>query len=297
VNNIIAKDADKWLNDEYELLSYIQGNNKIKPAIPDFSIYNLADYFTSKPVIPIRTSYSCPYKGCAFCTHYEGKYTELPVEDILKTIKKSKQKYFFLIDDMITKKRLLELAKNLKPLNIIWACQLKPTSDLNKETLKQLYDSGLKNIMWGIESGSNRLLKLMNKGTTKEVNLKVLDDAHNLRIKNIAYLIFGSPPETKDEFLETIDFLEKAKIDLVSTSVFGLQKGSIVFNNPENYSITEIKEEKRTLLPPKLSYKLSKGISQKQAAKLQSNYQKTINKLNLYPKQMNFFREHMLILC
>ena len=305
VNDKLRKLA-KCLNNEVELLNYIGEDGKQDASVkhdeldcdivPDFSIYNLKDYFCPKPVIPIKTSSTCYYKGCTFCTHFTSQpYCEYNLELIKQTIKKSKQKHFFLIDDMIHEKRLLELAKMIKPLKVNYTCQLKP-KDISKETLIKLKQSGLSMVIWGVESGNNRVLKLMNKGTDKEEIEKVLKDSYEVGIKNVVYIMFGFPGETKEEFLETIQFLKDNDkyIDLVSVSIFGLQKDSQVYKNPEKFKITKIIEEQRTVLEPKLTYEVSEGLSNKEAIKLRNNYKKTIEKINKYPRKMNFFREHML---
>jgi len=300
VNEKLENISTIKLNNEIELLNYIKKTEKFKLEFPlDFSIYNLNEYFTPRPIIPLKTTSTCYYKQCTFCTHFsKTPYYEFPLDKIKETIIKSKQKYFFLIDDMIPTKRLLELAATLKPLNIFWTCQLRPTKDLTYETLKKLRESGLTMLMLGIESGNQRILNLINKGTNKEDIAKVLEDSHNAWIKNIAYMLFGFPTETKDEFLETIEFLKdnEKNIDLVSTSIFGLQKGTVIYNNPEKFGITEITEEPRTILGPKLSYKVKSGLTQKQAKELRQNYKRTIEKINKYPHEMNFFREHMFCL-
>ena len=52
--------------------------------------------------------------------------------------------------------------------------------------------------------------------------------------------------------------------------------------------------KKRTYLEPSFSFEVSAGMSQKEAKQMKKNYSKTIEKINKYPKEMNFFREHML---
>ncbi|PIN87338.1 hypothetical protein COV19_00455 [Candidatus Woesearchaeota archaeon CG10_big_fil_rev_8_21_14_0_10_44_13] len=303
-NEILAGIADAALENETDLLEYVTKN---KPAhdglkldyVIDFSIYNLEDYFTPVPVIPLKTSSSCFHKGCAFCSHFDkARYCEFPIESITSTIIKSKQRYFFLIDDMIPKKRLLEIAEAFTPLKIRWACQLRPTGDLDLETLKILSRSGLVMVMWGVESGNDRILKLMNKGTESSAIEKVLSDSHEAGIKNALFIIFGFPTERREEFLDTMDFLSRNKgnIDMLSVSVFGLKKGTPVYNNPGKFGIMGITEEKRTILEPKLSYKVSSGLSQEDAEKLKKGYKRTIDKMNRYPDTMNYFREHMLCL-
>lgn len=305
INEKIQQLADEHFNNEVELLEYlnkekINHNKLICNSALDFNICNLKDYFTIKPVIPIKTTSTCYYKKCTFCTHHQNKhYYEFPLEQIKETIINSKQKQFFFIDDMISKKRLLDLAELLKPLNVTWMAQLRPTKDLDYKTLKTLFDSGLRCVIWGVESGSNRILKLMQKGTNKKDNAQVLSNAKKVGIKNVLYIMFGFPTETKEEFLETIDFLKENQdnIDLISTSTFGLQKDSFIYNNPKEFYITNVKETKRTVLEPKISYQVSLGLSPNEVKALKKAHQKTLEKINKYPKEMNFFREHLLNLC
>ena len=87
----------------------------------------------------------------------------------------SKKKNFFFIDDMISRKRLIEIAEMVKPLGIRWWCQLRPTIDLCGH-FKQLYESGLRCIGWGIESGSQKVLDKIKKGTN------VKDQHHRLNV-------------------------------------------------------------------------------------------------------------------
>lgn len=328
INEKLAGISDEVLNNEIDLLDYILGKKvmvekknivKIKTFVEkkirlnqktehdklnfdfsiDFSIYNLTEYFTIKPVIPIKTSSTCYYKKCAFCSHFnKTPYHEFSLDWIKKTIINSKQTHFFLIDDMIPTKRLLEIAEAFKPLNIYWTCQLKPTKDLDYETLKKLKESGLRLVMWGVESGNDRILTLMRKGTNKKDIEQVLQGSHDVGIKNNVYILLGFPTETKDEFLETIEFLKKNErnIDLVSASVFGLQKNTEIYNHPDMFGITNIIEEERTILNPKISYELREGLTQEEANKLRNRYKKTIEHINKYPKTMSFFREHMFCL-
>lgn len=308
INDRLKSIADISFSNEVEFLQYLTLQNSTKKQIDhnklnisrtlDFSAYNLDDYFTPKVVIPLRTSSSCFYKQCTFCTHHNNaQYVEYPLEEIKETIIKSKQKYFFLIDDMVHKNRLLQLAELLKPLNILWMCQLRPTKDLDKQTLVKLKESGLRIVIWGVESANDRVLQLMKKGTNKKDLTQVLGDAKSTGIINVLYIMFGFPTETKEEFLETIDFLRQNtnNIDLISTSIFGLQKDAVIFSKPDKYGIVQIKTKQRTILEPAITYSVSSGLSQEEASQLRQKYKKTLDNINKYPKQMNFFREHMLV--
>jgi radical SAM superfamily enzyme YgiQ (UPF0313 family) len=205
VNNALKKAADAALANEIELLEHITGKPVDHDSLDcetvlDFSIYDLDDYFTPSPVIPVKTTSSCYYRRCTFCTHYQGaSYYELDLGLIKQSIKEARQKHIFIVDDMVHKKRLLQIAEMFKPLGITWMCQLRPTSDLDEDTMRILHDSGLRVVLWGVESGSDRILDLMAKGTNTADIAKVLKASHDAGIRNVVYIIFGFPGETEDE--------------------------------------------------------------------------------------------------
>lgn len=263
----------------------------------DYSCYDSSDYFTPEPVICLHTSSCCYYQKCAFCTHHGfGKYIEYDLEDIKNSILASKAKLIFLIDDMIHKKRLLEIAQMLKPLNVKWMCQLRPMKDLDKETLRLLHESGLRVVIWGVESGNNRVLNAMDKGTNISDVKQVLEDSKLVGISNVTYIMFGFPTETKEEFLDTINFLKdnEDNINLVSTSIFGLQEGSLIEQNPEKYYVEKISKQERKMLPDKITYEIKDGLNTEDAKLLRKKYKKTLENINKFPKEMNIYREHML---
>jgi len=295
VSERLASIADSFMEEE-EFLKFV-GARLTKKTPLDFSVYNLKEYFTQKPVLPIKTSSTCYYKGCAFCSHYSNRpYEEFPFEPIKATIESSGQHYFFIIDDMIPLNRLLMLGQMMKSFKAVWTCQLKPTKEYTLKILQELRDSGLVSIMWGVESGVNRILQLMNKGTNAQDVSRVMKNSHKVGICNIAYVMFGFPTETRQEMAATIDFIEalKEQIDLVSTSVFGLHANTPVFRHPERYGIRRLIAESRTILDPKFTYEVESGLSAAEAAKFSRRYKKRILRINKYPTTMNFFREHLL---
>ncbi|MFH1589893.1 MAG: radical SAM protein [archaeon] len=302
INAKLSLIADKTLADEVELLDFVNEKKIDRTKLnfgyeTKFDVYNLQEYFTPEIVIPIKTSSSCYYKQCVFCTHHKNvKYVEYPLEIIKRNIELSKQKYFFLIDDMIHVNRLLAFADIVKDLNIKWTCQLRPTKEYTSEVLAKLKKAGLTMVIWGVESGNQRILDLMKKGTRVLDVKEVLKNSHLCGIKNVTYIMFGFPTETKEEFLDTIDFLKENSefIDLVSTSIFGLQHDTKMFNSPKLFGITNVSEEERTVLEPKISYETTSGLAKKEAMKLKDNFKKTLDNINKYPKGMNYFREHML---
>lgn len=302
VNEKLIALASKYFSHEVDFLSFITGKEVdheklIAYPVLDFSLYDIKEYFTPSLVIPLRTSTTCYYQQCTFCSHYnKTKYYEFPLESLKETIITSGQKHFFFIDDMIPKRRLLQIAEMLKPLDMQWICQLRPTKEYDFETMQTLYESGLRMVMWGVESGNQRVLNLMKKGTYKEDIGGVLEASHTAGIKNVTFIMFGFPTETKEEFFETIDFLKmnKDNIDILSISIFGLQKDTPAYKAPELFGIRSVQEVERTVLEPKIQFTLESGLTHDEALALKKQQTRLFESINKYPTAMNFFREHLL---
>ena len=289
------------LNNYQELIEYLEKNGANKKenmtdSVLDFSQYNKEEYFTTELIYPYKIASSCPYKLCTFCTHHSNlEYNIFGLEQLKETIVKSKIKKLCLIDDCFTSSTLKEISKILKPYNVKWWCQLRPIKDMVK-ILPKLYESGLRSVSWGVESGSQRILDKMIKGTKVEDISKVLEISKQSGIINQLYVMFGLPTETKDEFMQTIEFLEKneSNIDLISPSVFGLQKGSIIYEQPNKFGVDSVTKTNRTVLGQKIIYEPSTGLTQKQAMNLKKKNLGKINNINKIPKIINSAKEQVL---
>ena len=198
--------ADRHFKNELEFLNFIERKEVPHQDLVfdfplDFSIYNLKEYFTPSTVIPLKTSTTCYYQQCTFCAHYaKVPYKEYDLQNIKNTIVTSGMKHFFLIDDMIPVKRLLKLSEIFKEQHAKWGCQLRPTKEFTADVLQQLYDAGLTFVLWGVESGCQKTLDAIKKGTKVEDVEVVLRNAHSAGVKNVIYTMFGFPGETESDF-------------------------------------------------------------------------------------------------
>jgi radical SAM superfamily enzyme YgiQ (UPF0313 family) len=287
------------LEDEIELIQYLEKSKKesYNKTIVDFKDYDKEDYLAREIIYPLRTSRGCFYRQCTFCTHsLNQKYKEIPLNEIEKTIELNKANYVFFIDDSITKKRLIEISGVLKSHGVKWWAQLRPTKDLIS-VLKQLSECGLTSIAWGVESGNQSILDKMQKGTNVDDIKAVLKESHANGIINTVFIMFGFPGESKSELLDTINFIKEneANIDLISTSVFGLHKGSKIYNNPQEFGITEIKETERKFLDLRIDYVTSTGGNKGKTKKMREKYLNAILNLNKLPRAFVTFKEQTLL--
>ncbi|MFO7618219.1 MAG: radical SAM protein [Thermoplasmata archaeon] len=284
------------LKDEKELLACLTGKESHKENYAlDFSQYPERDYLSKEMIYPIRSSCGCNYRGCAFCTHHGGvPYKEIDMSNITEIIQKNNIRNLFFIDDTIPAKRLNELAKALAPLNVRWWCQTRPTADLLGH-FPELRKGGLASLSLGVESGSQRMLDLMGKGTEVHDIEKVLAESHGAGIKNIVFIMFGFPGEDEESFMETMEFLRRNRenIDIVSASVFGLQEGSYVYAHPDEFGVYGIRRY-GTPLGESIGYRVRTGLSEKQAKVMKESVARELREMNRLPKIFCLLKEQSL---
>ena len=73
--------------------------------------------------------------------------------------------------------------------------------------------SGCWQVLYGLESGSDRMLKLLNKGASLEQNIQAVRWANEAGLSVRADFIVGTPGETEESLRETLDFALKMKLD------------------------------------------------------------------------------------
>jgi len=92
--------------------------------------------------------------------------------------------------------------------------------DLVDETvLEAVRDYTIGWVFFGLESGSDRILRAMRKGVTVEDNLRAVELAKSLGVKVGGSFIVGYPGETRQDFEETMSFVEESMLDDVFVSI------------------------------------------------------------------------------
>lgn len=95
------------------------------------------------------------------------------------------------------------------------------------------------------QSGSDRILKLMNRNYTKKDYLNLIDRIKN-NIPDVSLstdIIVGFPTETEQDFLDTLDIVNKVKFDSAFTFKYSPREGTIAYNFDDDIS-DEIKGER-----------------------------------------------------
>jgi radical SAM superfamily enzyme YgiQ (UPF0313 family) len=211
---------------EIEGVSYRDGNNVVinpeKPYLEGLDKYPIParellmnrDRYTSEDLGVIMTSRGCPFK-CGFCSHPPRvRYRNL--ENVIEEIKLVQERYgthqFAFRDDSFTvsRKRTVEFCEMIKKerIEINWDCTTR-VDIIDDELLESMQEAGCNTIKIGIETGSEKILKEVNKGVTFEQMKKAAKMLNKHGIFWSAYFMYGLPTETAEDMKMTLAFMKE----------------------------------------------------------------------------------------
>lgn len=259
-------------------------SNAISEPIPLNSLphpdFNGLKHHLPYPVIPISATRGCYWKKCAFCntSFLHPKYETMDVNKLIKDVqalsKKHKTKYFIFMDEGISPSYLRIFSEIIikSGIKAYFLCETKFDDNLDYKTLTLMYKAGFRLIEFGLESASQRVLNLMNKGIKLSTALNILKSCKKIGIGTIVTFFIGFPGETEKEAKMTLDFVKKHK-ELITypdfVGEFGLLENSGVYNDPNRFGITKIyNKNKKDDLSNALDYRVSKGLSNTEAKRL-----------------------------
>lgn len=199
---------------------------------PDFGDLDLSRYFNPEPVVPVVFSRGCKWRKCRFCAHnfsYSGyrKRNVTRFVDYLSDLNwRIGARHFYLADQYVDAPDMNMLAEEIlsRGSNVYFHIMGRPTDEYTPAVLQTLFKAGCRWISWGIESGSQRLLDISQKGTSVEAVRRIVRDAHQAGISNLLMLIFGLPTSRDEDFEATMDLLDDLidSVDALTCSSFQL---------------------------------------------------------------------------
>ena len=228
----------------------------------DFTVLPV-ELYSNKLHIPFQSSRGCIWK-CRYCsaTNFWQGYRQMSGERMFAELMHHKQlfpdrthvEFYDLtgngrIDSLHKLSELLiEDHKTNGWKNFFgWKINAVIRPEMTPDLLKKLRQSFCKDIIYGIESGSERVLKLMNKNYRPETALQVLSDTHAADIHTTTNFMFGFPGETEEDFSQTLSFLEKAAPSLdrvyASATFTSLEEGSYLTAHQGEFGIAEPRPE------------------------------------------------------
>lgn len=253
-----------------ELIKKIKKGKKIKRVLsgakPDLDKIPFADREIfgafEKPIVPklpkpfisIIAGRGCLY-NCSFCKPAEDKLFGKPVRrrnvaNIIEELRFLRNKYNFkslmIHDDCLTEDRswVVEFCRKYQENGFRqpFACQTR--ADIlcrNEEMVELMAKTGLYMYLIGFESGNQRVLNFIRKGTTVEQNYQAAEICKKYGIKIWANYMMGLPTETKKEIMDTVKMIQSIKPDYFSPAFFTPTPGSDLFDYCQKHKLSLIK--------------------------------------------------------
>jgi len=191
----------------------------------------------------VVTSRGCPYK-CAYCSKYEldNGVRYRTAEQVYAEMLHIKTAYGIehvrFIDDVFSmdRKRLENICRLIEPLKMTWMACARADS-MDEKILRQMKAAGCMELAYGVESGSNEMLRAMNKGDNPQHIADIIQMTKDAGIGTKALLLFGFPGENRRTVEGTMEWMRNAKPDKYTFSSFVPLPGSAVFSHPERFGV------------------------------------------------------------
>ena len=207
---------------DYELLDRFSNINQY--IVDPMTLHDFADdprsyekHRQGKKMATVLTGRGC-INRCTFCHRWIKGYRVLSVQRVIAAMKNLIDKYnvgFFCFSDECygeNKKWLDDFIESVKPLNVLFQIGGARVSIIKQDhsLIRRLKEVGLTAINYGMESGSDRILKVMEKNATASENLRVAQLCAEAGVFTTIQLVIGMPGENDKTINETIDFVKKA---------------------------------------------------------------------------------------
>ena len=177
--------------------------------------------------LPVQTRRGCPL-SCSYCSTgtIEGRTIrkrspELVVQWIARWRKAGVERFYFVDNTFnLPPSYAKEVCRKLidYDLNIRWWSIIYPKG-VDEELVRLMVRSGCEHVSLGSESGSERILKDMNKRFTPKEVRQISEMISNHGINQMGFLLLGSPGETRESVKESLVFADSLRLDTLKITV------------------------------------------------------------------------------
>lgn len=123
-----------------------------------------------------------------------------------------------------------KVAQLLKDFGLTWATNTS-WATMNKDILEHFVNCGCRKIFVGLESGSDKILKYMKKGSTKNLIREKAKVINSLGLQWHLHAIVGFPEENVEDMQETLDFAREIRPTAISLNSFSPLPGTVIYNS------------------------------------------------------------------
>ena len=204
--------------------------------------------------ISVSTMRGCPYT-CKWCSRavYGQSYRRRSAANVVDEIAWIKEHYdvdsLWFVDDVFTisHKWLEEFTQEITRRNIVIPFECITRADrMNEEVIRNLRASGCFRVWIGAESGSQKVIDLMDRRVEVNQVRDMIRLARQYEIQAGTFIMVGYPGETKEDIFETLHHLKSADPDLFTITVAYPIKGTPLYAEVEDRFVTNLSWESST---------------------------------------------------
>lgn len=188
------------------------------------------------PSVNMTMTRGCPGK-CTFCNSAETALRTRSAEHIVDEIQKLQGRYGIrevsFYDDTFTiyKQNVIQLCDLLirKRIDLTWSCFAR-TDCVSPSLLKKMKAAGCHQVLFGIESADEEILRTIQKPINIELTRKAVRMSQEAGIAVRAAFMFGNPGETVESMRRTIDFAKDLDPDIALFNITTPYPGTKMFH-------------------------------------------------------------------
>jgi radical SAM superfamily enzyme YgiQ (UPF0313 family) len=189
-----------------------------------------------KIITTIFTSRGCPF-ACNFCDrpamgkNFRSRSAKNVVDEMEECLKLD-IKEIFIYDDTFTvdRQRVVDICNEITKRNLRFTWDIRArVNTVDEELLRLLKKAGCIRIHFGVEAGTEKILKVLNKNISLEQALTAFKLSKKIGIQTLAYFMIGSPTETEEDVLQTIKFMNKLDPDFVQITLLTPFPGTKIY--------------------------------------------------------------------
>jgi len=226
INGLVFKKDNVIINNPVNALI----DNLDELPFPDRKLLPIKKYSSilssNKIVTTMFTSRGCPFQ-CSFCDrpHLGKKFRARTANNIVDEMEECLKlgiEEILVYDDTFTvdRQRTLDVCNEIieRKLKFVWDIRAR-VDTVDIEVLKKLKQAGCVRIHFGVEAGTKKILKVLNKGIDLNQVEIAFKEAKKVGIERLGYFMIGSPEETEEDIYKTIEFAKKIDPDYVSITI------------------------------------------------------------------------------
>ena len=270
IPNVLIRINGEYINSNFFSIFNINSYSS-PPDYTDFHLEKYLSFIEGEGRLSVQSSRGCYHNKCSFCNALTNlkckKLRQKRIDDFIAEIeilikRHPNVKVYDFADSVSSKKRLLLLSDLFMKYNLSWEIDIRLEKWVDDELIEKVKQSkGL--LRFGLESVSQRLLDLHQKGNDMTVVNVIMERCKHHSYKPFIMTIVGLPSETIEETVQLRDFFV-SYINYCYPLVedFNLERNTDIYFHPDKYSI-EI-DRSTSILSPHLSFTRKSGYGNDQ---------------------------------